>query len=170
MASARVAGAVCTLWLAGCGISHPQSAAEFRSAVAGAQSATKDTFEVNRPLAQVGAAFQRLASECLSRSIRTTEHQPGVSYQVVTSTYKPTVQVSTTGAELHVQLRHRGNVITVSKEPDGGYYLLVADARPMSATKTRIDLYRPTLGHGALTQAVRSWAAGTSAACPDLAG
>jgi hypothetical protein len=161
---------LCTLWLAGCGISHPQSAAEFRSAVAGAQSATKDTFEVNRPLAQVGASFQRLASECLSRTIRMTEHQPGVSYMVVTSFYKPTVHVSPTGAELHVQLHHRGNIINVSKEPEGGYYLLVADARPVSAAKTRIDLYRPTLSHGELTEAVRSWAAGTSAACPNLTG
>src|SRR5262245_44783002 len=43
----KVAIAFCTLWLAGCGISHPQTAAEFRVAVAGAQTATKDTFEVN---------------------------------------------------------------------------------------------------------------------------
>lgn len=166
----KATAALCTLWLAGCGISHPQTATEFRSAVAGAQTATKDTFEVNRPLAQVAASFQRLASDCLATTIRTTDHQPHVSYQVVTSTYKPTVRVSGTGAELHVQLSHRGNVINVSKEPDGGYYLLVADAHPMSASMTRVDLYRPTIGHAALVQAVRNWAAGTQTACPDLAG
>jgi hypothetical protein len=35
----------------------------------------------------------------------------------------------------------------VSKEPEGGFYLLVADARPVSAAKTRIDLYYPIIGH-----------------------
>src|SRR5262249_4469944 len=85
----RTGAALCSIWLAGCVISPPQTAAEFRSAVASAQTATKETFEVDRPLAQVGASFQRLASECLSKTIRMTEHQPGVSYMVVTSTYKP---------------------------------------------------------------------------------
>jgi hypothetical protein len=162
----RTGAALCSVWLAGCGISHPQTAAEFRSAVAGAQSATKDTFEVNRPLAQVGASFQRLASECLSKTIRMTEHQPGVSYMVVTSTYKPTVHVSASGAELQVQISQRGNIINVSKEPEGGFYLLVADARSVSAAKTRIDLYHPTIGHAQLVQAVRAWASGTSVDCP----
>jgi len=165
----RIAAALCALWLAGCSIPHPQTAADFRVAVADTPMATKDTFEVNRPLPQVAAAFQRLASECLAKSIRVVDHQPMVSYSDVTSTYKPTVQVTATGAELHVQVRHRGNVINV-KEPDGGYFVLVADARPLSAAKTRIDLYRPAFGRGALIQAVRSWAAGTSTACPDLIG
>jgi hypothetical protein len=155
------------LWLSGCGISHPQTATEFRVAVADTQFATKETFEVSRPLAQVAASLQRLAADCLARTIRTTDHQPMVSYQVIVSTFKPTVRVTATGAELHVQLSHRGNVINI-KEPDGGYFVLVADARPVSATKTRIDLYRPTLGHGELTQAVRSWAGGSSVACPTL--
>jgi hypothetical protein len=158
--------ALCSIWLAGCGISAPQTTAEFRSAGAGAQMATRDTFEVNRPLAQVGASFQRLASECLSKTIRMTEHQPGVSYMVVTTTYKPTVHVSSSGAELQVQATQRGNIINVMKEPEGGFYLLVADARPVSAAKTRIDLYRVTIGHAQLAQTVRDWATGTSVTCP----
>ena len=95
-----------------------------------------------------------------------TEHQPGVSYMVVTSTYKPTVHVSPSVAELQVQISQRGNIINVSKEPEGGFYLLVADARPVSAAKTRIDLYHPTIGHAQLVQAVRAWASGTSFDCP----
>src|SRR5215471_2679369 len=73
----RIGAALCSIWLAGCGISAPQTAAEFRNGVANgiAAGATKDTFEVDRSLAQVGASFQRLASECLSTTIRMTEHQ-----------------------------------------------------------------------------------------------
>ena len=85
-------------------------------------------------------------------AIRTTEFQPGVSFHVVTSTYKPTVHVSSSVAELQVQLSQRGNIIHLAKEPEGGYYLLVADARPVSAAKTRIDLYRFPIGHAQLAE------------------
>src|SRR5262249_46632026 len=47
-----------------------------------------------------------------------------------------------------------------------GSYLLVADDRSVSPAMTHIDLYRPTLVHGELIQAVRSWAAGSTTACP----
>ncbi len=163
------AAALCSIWLAGCGAaSGPQTVAEFRNGVSNGLGggATKDTFEVDRPLAQVGASFQRLASECLSVAIRTTEFQPGVSFHVVTSTYKPTVHVSSSVAELQVQLSQRGNIIHLAKEPEGGYYLLVADARPVNATKTRIDLHRFPIGHVQLAEAVRAWASGTSVTCP----
>jgi hypothetical protein len=164
----RTGAALCSIWLAGCSLSQPQSAAEFRNGVPNgiAAGATKDTFEVNRPLAQVGASFQRLASECLSVSIRMASHQVGAGSMVVTTTYKPTVRVSPSGAELQVQATQRGTIINVMKEPEGGGYLLVADARPVSAAKTRIDLYRVTIGHAQLAQAVRDWATGTSVACP----
>jgi hypothetical protein len=63
-----------------------------------------------------------------------TEHQPGVSY--MTTTYKPTVRVTPSGAELQVQASQRGNIINVTRSREGGLYLLVADARPVSAAKT----------------------------------
>lgn len=162
-----IGAALCSIGLAGCGLSQPQTAAEFRNGAPNgiARGATKETFEVDRPLAQVGATFQRLASECLSRTIRMTEHQWG-SYMVANFTYTPTVHVSSSAAELQVQASVRGNIINVMKEPEGGGYLLVADARPVSAAKTRIDLYRPSVGHAQLAQAVRDWVSGTSATCP----
>jgi hypothetical protein len=164
----RIGAALWSIWLAGCGISQPQTAAEFRNGVANgiASGAAKETFEVDRPLAQVGVSFQRLASECLSKTIRMTEHQPGVSFVVVTDSYKPTVRVSPSEAELQLQVRERGNIIHVTREPEGGSYLLVADARPASAAKTRIDLYRFPIGHAQLAQAVRDWSSGTSVTCP----
>jgi hypothetical protein len=45
-------------------------------------------------------------------------------------------------------------------------YLLVADACPVSAAKTRIDLYRVTIGHAQLVQSVRAFASSTSVDCP----
>lgn len=161
-----VAVVLCSLWLPGC-ISHPQTAEEFRKAVPSAFSAKVETFEVNRPFSQVANTFQKMGPNCLAKTIKTTS-QTKTSYQVIVTTYKPTVLVTGNKAELHVQFHHDQGVLNVSKEPDGGYYLLVADASPVTQTKTRIDLYRPSMGHGVLIQAVKNWASGENVGCPDL--
>jgi hypothetical protein len=91
-----------------------------------------------------------------------------MSYQVIVTTYKPTVVVTGKKAKLHVQQHHKQGVLAVSKEPEGGYYLLVADAQPLTPTKTRIDLYHPSMGHSVLIQAVKNWTTGQNIGCPDL--
>jgi hypothetical protein len=154
------------LALCGC-ISHPQTAEEFRQAVPAAFSAKLETFEVDRPFTQVAGTFQKMGQNCLSKTIKTTS-QTATSYQVIVTTYKPTIVVTGKKAELHVQRHFEQGVVNVSKEPDGGYYVLVADAQPVTPTKTRIDLYRPSMGHGILIQAVKNWATGENVGCPDL--
>lgn len=158
--------ALSILTLSGC-VSHPQTAEEFRKVVPGAFSGKVETFEVDRPFSQVAGTFQKMGPNCLSKTIKTTS-QTNMSYQVIVTTYKPTVLVTGKKAELHVQFHHEQGVIAVSKEPVGGYYLLVADAQPVTASKTRIDLYRPSMGHGVLIQAVKNWATGENVGCPDL--
>ena len=157
---------LCTIWLSGC-VSHPQTAEEFRKAVPGAFSAKVETFEVDRPFNQVASTFQKMGPTCLSKTIKTTS-QTNMSYQVIVTTYKPTVLVTEKKAELHVQQHHEQGVVNVSKEPDGGYYLMVADARPITTNRTRIDLYRPSMGFGVLSQAIKNWATGENVGCPDL--
>lgn len=162
----RLAATMCVIWLTGC-ISHPQTPDEFRKAVPSAFSAKVETFEVDRAFGQVANTFQKMGPSCLAKTIKTTS-QTKTSYQVIVTTYKPTVLVTPQKAELHVQFHHDQGVIGVGKEPEGGYYLLVADASPVTPTKTRIDLYRPSMGHGVLIQAVRNWASGENVGCPDL--
>lgn len=162
----RVVSILCVIWLSGC-ISHPQTPEEFRKAVPTAFSGKLETFEVERPFIQVADTFQKMGPNCLSKTIKTTS-QTHNSYQVIVTTYKPTVLVTPKKAELHVQFHHDQGVIGVGKEPAGGYYLLVADASPVNQSKTRIDLYRPSMGHGVLIQAVRNWATGENVGCPDL--
>ena len=161
-----VTAALCGLWISGC-VSHPQTAEDFRKAVPRAMTAKVESFEVDRPLNHVADTFQKMGPNCLSKTIRTTSHTK-TSYQVIVTTYKPTVLVTAKKAELHVQLHHNQGVVNVSKEPPGGYYLLVADAVPTAQSKTRIDLYRPSVGHGVLVQAIRNWATGENVGCPDL--
>lgn len=155
-----------TLWLVGC-VSHPQTAEEFRKAVPGAFTAKVETFEVERPFKEVADTFKEMAPACLNKRIKTTS-RTHMSYQVIVTAYKPTVLITGNKAELHLQQHHEAGVLNVSKEPEGGYYLLVADAQPIDRNKTRIDLYRPSIGHGVLVKAIRGWATGENVGCPDL--
>ena len=159
--------AAVTVLLCGCVTQHPQNAEDFRKAVPGAFMAKVDTFEVNRPLREIGAAFRARAPECLNMRVTTTSQTPG-SYQVIVSVYKPTVVVTDQRAELHIQRHHEKGVLAVTKEPDGGYYLLVADAYPVDAKRSRIEIFGPSKGYEVLTQAIMGWATGKNLGCPDL--
>ncbi|MGQ0667521.1 MAG: hypothetical protein ACT4O4_10840, partial [Nitrospiraceae bacterium] len=96
--------ALSVLALSGC-VSHPQTADEFRKAVPGALTAKVETFEVDRPLSQVANTFQKMGPTCLAKTIQLTS-QTKTSYQVIVTTYKPTVLVTAKKAELHVQFHH----------------------------------------------------------------
>ncbi len=168
MKHAAILGAVVLPALvSGCVTSHPQTAEEFRKAVPGAFMAKVETMEVNRAYGDVARTFQKKAPECLNVAIRTVS-QSTTSYQVIVTEYRPTVRVSSERAELHVQQHHKQGVLKVTKEPEGGYYLLVADATPIDRKRTRLDLYGPSMGHDTLIKAVKGWATGENIGCPDL--
>jgi hypothetical protein len=162
-----IATVAVTASLAGCVTSHPQTAEEFRQAVPGAAFAKTETFEVNRDYREVAKTFQKKAPECLNVTVRTTS-QTTTSYQVIVTAYKPTVRVSAQRAELHVQQHHKQGVMKVTKEPEGGYYLLVADAYPAGKNKTRVQMFGPSVGHAPLIQAIKGWASGQNLGCPDM--
>jgi hypothetical protein len=152
--------------LAGCG-GMPQNADEFRRAVPGAFLMGVQSFEVNRSVRDVGRTFQARAPQCLNVSVRTVS-QTSTSYQNIVAAYKPTVVVTDAKAELHVQRKYVQGVITPGKEPEGGHYMLVADATPIDRGRSKIDIYGPTRGADAMIKAITAWANGTSTGCPDL--
>jgi hypothetical protein len=155
------------LLLTGCVASHPQNAEEFRVAVPGAFMAMTETVEVDRAFRDVSATFRKKAPECLNVKVEMTE-QSATSYHVVVTAYKPTVMVSDQRAELHVQQTHEKGVLNVTEVPDGGYYLLVADAYPMENNRTRLELFGPSRGYDVLIRAVKGWASGENLGCPDM--
>ena len=159
--------ALLPLALAGCATSHPQNAEEFRRAVPGAFMMKTETFEVSRSMRDVAETFQRKAPECLNIRVRMTS-QTSTSYQVIVTRYTPTVVATKERAELHVQQHHESGVMKVTKEPEGGYYLLVADAYPLDAKRTRVEMFGPSRGYDALVRAVKGWASGENLGCPDL--
>lgn len=155
--------------ISGCG-TMPKNADEFRRMAPRSSMIKLEQFEVNRPFRQVARTFRQRADTCLR--IRVTTNTSG-GYRSHAMTFKeeylPTTRVTKRRAELHIQNHIEGtNLVKVHKEPEGGYYLLVADAFPIGRNRTRIDLYRPTIGHKVLTQSVRNWATGENFGCPDL--
>ena len=154
------------LYLTGCSLHHPQSAAEFRKLLPGSTFGEVEKFTVNQPLHKIGKAFKQKAPECLSASIR-TESRTSTSYQVYTTTYKPTVKVSSKKVELHLQ-QHVDNVLKVSKEPEGGYYMMVVDVTPINKTKSQVTMYRASFGNELIIKSIKRWANGKTRGCPDL--
>jgi hypothetical protein len=154
--------------LAAC-VAMPQNPEDFRKAVSGGAMMTKtDSYEVNRSTQAVGTSFKQRAKECLGVQVRTVS-QTSTSYQNILTTYKPTVVANAQRAELHVQQLHKGGgVIYPQKPPEGGVYIFVADATPVSANRTRIQLYGPSMGYDVLYRAVRGWTTGENFGCPDM--
>jgi len=155
-----------SLMLGAC-VQMPQTAEEFRKAVPGAMMAKTETYEVNRPAKDVAATFRRKAPECLKVAVRTVSQTTG-SYQNILTEYTPTVIVTDQRTELHVQQLHKTGVLYPSKPPEGGTYILVADATPVAARRTRIQLYGPSKGYDVLYRAIRGWATGDNLGCPDM--
>jgi len=160
--------AAATLLLCGCVTQHPQNAEEFRKMAPGAFMIKVETHEVNRSLREIGATFRARAPECLNMRVTTTSQMPG-SYQVIVSAYKPTVVVTDERAELHVQRHYEKGVLAVTKEPEGGYYLMVADAYPVDPKRSRIQIIGPSKGYDVIYRAIMGWATGKNLGCPDLA-
>lgn len=151
----------------GCVTSHPQSAAEFRTAVPGAFMAKVEKYEVQQPFHKVAERFRKMAPRCLNVSVKTVS-QSTTSYQVIVADYKPTVIVHQDRAELHVQQHFSQGVVTVTEEPPGGYYLMVFDAIKMDPNTTRIEYYGPSKGQETMVNAIKGWASGNNVGCPDL--
>ena len=148
-------------------VQMPQTAEEFRKAVPGAMMTKTESYEVNRALRDVASTFRRKAPECLNLSVRTVS-QTATSYQNILTQYTATVVVSGERAELHLQQEHKTGVISPSKPPEGGFFILVADAYPQSGNRTRIELFGPSRGYDVLYRAIRGWASGENLGCPDM--
>jgi hypothetical protein len=167
MPTVRTFTTATVLLLCGCVTQHPQNAEEFRKMAPGAFMVKVETHEINRSTREIGATFRKRAPECMNIRVRTTSQTTG-SYQVIVSVYKPTVVVSDERAELHLQRHHEQGVLAVTKEPEGGYYLMVADAYPVDAKRSRLQIIGPSMGYDVIYRAIIGWATGKELGCPDL--
>lgn len=153
--------------MSGCAGHMPQTADEFRQAAPSAFMGKLETYEVNRSAADIGKTFQKYAPKCLDVRV---ESIPGDNRRAVytLTKYNPTVIVGKDKTELHLQYIHEKGPIAVYKIPPGGYYLIVVDAIAIGKNKSRIEMYRPAIGHDTLIEAIKNWTKGENLGCPDM--
>jgi hypothetical protein len=166
-----IIGAAIGAALTGCAVvPTAQTADEFRQQVKGSSLGFTETIEVPRPHAQVSDALRRKSKECLAVTIVSTGdvYQGNMLVKQTSRTiYKPTLTVTKDGTELAVQ--SGGHKSPMQKVPDGGYYVLVADAKPAGKNATSLTIYRGKIGKPKdIDAAIRGWARGDSMGCPDL--
>ena len=164
---------VSALMLTGC-FSIPQNAQEFRDYIGdGGLVTAVDKFEVERPFTEVKQTLEKMAPHCLNVTTEKTVTGRGygnmpTSYLLIT-TYKPTVVVNEGKVELHVQhIQKGGGSIRLDRPPEGGHYLMVADARPVGENRTAVEMYRGKFGSKTLIKATKGWMTGEVKGCPDL--
>jgi hypothetical protein len=145
------------------------NAAEFRQAISGSSLGSVTSFDTPRPYTQVTETLRLKATECLAVSTTKSGMVSQGNMRVretLNSVYKPTVSVTGQEMELAVQVDFGK---TIPRRPEGGIYILVADAIPAGANATKVTIYRGKLGQGKeIGSAIRDWAEGTSSTCPNL--
>ena len=152
--------------LAGC-VQFPQTPQETRGYIRNSTMGKVQRLEVRRAHADVTRSLRARAEECLSMSVRASERGAG-SASTVRATYRPTVIAGEQRTELYLQMQERGNVVIPGKEPEGGFYVVIADATPLSAGATQVEIYAASRRFDVVTKAIAGWAQGTSSGCPDL--
>lgn len=159
--------------LCGCGSLQPMSPTEFRQTIGGSSMGTVESFDAGRPYEQVVETLRKKSNECLAVSTTAsgTVFQGNMAMRETShSVYKPTLSVADGKMELAVQVDF-GAHTTIQKKPEGGFYILVADAAPAGAKATKLTIYRGSLGGAKeIGNAIRGWATGTSSTCPNLNG
>ena len=160
------ATAIAILALASCA-QWPQTAQETREYIAHSTMGKIQSLEVNRSYREVARSFQTKAPECLNLTVRTTEHGGGSASNVV-ETFRANVLVTEARAEVHLQDHMRGNVIIPGKEPEGGFYVVIADAVPLPGNRTKVDIYSASRAFDVVAKAIAGWAEGSVTGCPDL--
>lgn len=165
----RLCAGVLVSSLVACG-SLPMSSEAFRAlAREGHAELRSDGFVVNRSLADVGTSLERLAKACLQLRADTRAvglFNTGGAHPYATST--PVVRATPQRVELSLQLDYKATT-KVRQEPEGGFYILVAEAVPEGPRRTRVDVYRARAKSDTLFDALKGWASGETLACPDPA-
>lgn len=147
----------------------PKSAEEFRQYSSDSRWTVVERHDVARPFDEVVESWRQRSQACLEVEVNGYSHAGGSSTAWV-YTYNPAVMLDGGRAVLQLQRQMQvTNMISLSVEPDDGFFILVADAIAVDRNTTRIELYRAA-NHDVLSTAVRSWASGESRACPDLSG
>lgn len=163
-----LAGIFVFLLIAGGCAPAPKTAAEFRSGVqAGMFAHAHEHVEVNASTKKVSDLLEKMGNECLDISINRRVDfggRVGHSYW----DYSTEMKREKESSEFVLRLKLSGNVLSTQKEPEGGYYVLLADVKATGKKKSEVDIYYQKYQVGEAAKAIKSWLIGVNRECPDM--
>lgn len=155
---------VLTGFLFGCA-TPPQTVNDFRADFKGGPKSTKvEKHEVNRPFANVYDDIKSHSDKCLNVVVTAaTSGSSGLQRSAIR--YRSTTRKTGDQAgEMVLQLAKEAP----EKMPEGGYFTLLTDIGSISADRTRITIYGPSVMYDDAFDAIFSWARGKDRICPSL--
>lgn len=125
-------------------------------------------YEVNRPIAQVTATLKDRGENCMHGKV-TVSVKDGYGYHSETRVYTPKVVLGKNRTRFTLQMGYERQATVIGGEdpPKDGWYIMVVDAYPSGANKTRVEGYSGS-GDSVKFKAVRNWIEGTNMGCPDM--
>lgn len=146
----------------------PMSATEFRDVVRKNPKYTQsESYTVNVPYQTVLGNFKRLGPKCLDVTVKSSSYSPTQGVSHAYEYYRHTLIADKARAELHVQRRQPTEAVYI-QQPKDGAYIVVADASPAGAGKTRITLNYANIFGEPIAQAINGWTHNTGLRCPKL--
>jgi hypothetical protein len=158
--------------VSGCG-SAPRTIEEFRQNVSGGSVGfEKGTFVVNRPISDIAKTFDDRAKACLTNvrvdRTATLAARYGGQSKVDSFWYSSNVTSSSKSVEMYVRVKITGEkMIKVQDEPEGGYFVFLAEVTPVDKSHSSITAYSSKY-RTHLLEGVKGWATGNSLKCPEL--
>jgi hypothetical protein len=155
---------------AGCA-SQSKTAAQLRDNVGrNVTFSSREVFEVKKPYRHVSDTLRKKWLECLDSTTTGSFHRGGKTFGTETNIYKPNVAVTDRRTELTLQHKVTGTGLTqLGGPPPEGFFIIVTDVYSVDKNTSRVDVQKHTPGYAGVIKAIRTWAEGTSMACPDLA-
>lgn len=160
------------VFLAACGSMPKTPDLLVENAKGGGMFSEKETFEVSRPIAQVSDVLRKKAHECLQQQITSVtqgDSSGGIRLQQrQVQALTPKVTTDKQRTRLTLQVKTTQGPTELGDIPPDGWYMLVVDAYPLGASRTRVEsYYQHSSYHGAYT-AIKLWVTGANMGCPDL--
>jgi hypothetical protein len=153
----------------GC-VALPQTTQELREVYKrSGTAANTEKYAVNRPFAAALIDVKANADQCLNARDTHSYVEGGITHAESAVWHSSTRKTSEKTAEVTLQLDKK-NVVSQSKMPEGGWFMMLADLDGTAAGKTDVTVYHPSApsGYADLSQAIAAWAEGKKVPCPKL--
>jgi hypothetical protein len=148
----------------------PQTTQELREVYKqGGTFAKTDKYAVSRPFTAAFTDVKANADQCLNARVTHGYFEGGIFHPETAVWHSYSRKTSEKTAEVTLQLDKK-NVISQSKMPEGGWFMMLTDLEATAAGKTDMTVYHPSMpsGYADVSQAIAAWAEGKKVPCPKL--